>query len=74
MPPALTALSYEEDGGKFYKLYKGGDNADHFTATQTCNSVGARLAMFKNTVRPRKNKNKFLRVFITTLLRTILSG
>ncbi len=54
MPPALTALSYEEDGGKFYKLYKGGDNADHFTATQTCNSVGARLAMFKNTVRPRK--------------------
>ncbi len=50
MPTELSALSYEANGGKFYKLYRDGDNADHFTATQTCNSVGARLAMFKTTV------------------------
>ncbi len=47
MPASLSALGYEEQGGKFYRLYRWGDIKKHNEANKVCQDAGARLAMFK---------------------------
>lgn len=47
MPAAVAAEGYEAKGDKYYKLYDGTDEANHFEASKKCQSVGARLAMMK---------------------------
>ncbi len=47
MSAELSAEGYEEREDKYYRLYHGGDRADHFGASLKCQSVGARLALMK---------------------------
>ncbi len=46
MTDDLIANNYEEKGDKFYRMYT--DLYDYAEASALCQSVGARLAMFKN--------------------------
>ncbi len=46
MTEDLRANNYEEKGDKYYRMYT--DLHDYATASALCQSVGARLAMFKN--------------------------
>ncbi len=46
MTDDLITNNYEEKGDKYYKMYV--DLQDYATAAAKCQSVGARLVMFKN--------------------------